>query len=107
MAGTQKVQQRERTTDNGNGRVVHELKKGSVRATVWENQARNGAYHRVTFSRLYKKGEQWKSTQSFSVLDLREVAEVAVLAKDWLERHLDGKDAGEKGQQGRGGKGDD
>ena len=33
--------------------------------------------HNVTFSRLYKDGDQWKSTQSFGRNDLLVLAKVA------------------------------
>ena len=47
-------------------RPVHEIRYGAVKATVWKNPTKNGYMHNVVFSRIYKDGEQWKSSQSFS-----------------------------------------
>ena len=51
-----------------NQKPVDEIRIGRVKATIW---------HNVTFSRLYKDGDQWKSTQSFGRNDLLVLAKVA------------------------------
>jgi hypothetical protein len=44
---------------------AHEIRMGSIRATIWENQTTSGTRFNVTVSRLYKDGEEWKQTDSF------------------------------------------
>ena len=48
-----------------NQKPVDEIRIGRVKATIWKNGADEQPRHNVTFSRLYKDGDQWKSTQSF------------------------------------------
>ena len=73
-----------------NHKPVDEVRIGRVKATIWKNGTEDAprssrdapAYvaYNVTFSRLYKDGDQWKSTQSFGRNDLLTLAEVADLA---------------------------
>ena len=53
-----------------NQKPVDEIRIGRVKATIWKNGADEQPRHNVTFSRLYKDGDQWKSTQSFGRNDL-------------------------------------
>ena len=39
---------------------VHEVRLGFIKAAVWRNETESGVRYNVTFSRLYKDGEQWK-----------------------------------------------
>src|ERR1700736_5399003 len=50
---------------NMNKKPVHQVKMGAVRGAVWANETKNGTFHSVTFSRVYKNGEEWKDSQSF------------------------------------------
>ncbi len=63
---------------------VHEVRVGSVKAAIWENQTENGARHNVTFERLYKSDDEWKQTQSFGRDDLLVLAKVADQAHTWI-----------------------
>ena len=65
-------------------RPVHEIRMGRVRAAIWENETQNGPRHNVTFSRLYKDGEQWKDSTSFGRDDLPLVAKVSDQAHTWI-----------------------
>ena len=56
---------------------VTEVRIGRVKATIWRNGAEEHSRHNVIFSRLYKDGDQWKSTQSFGRNDLLVLAKVA------------------------------
>ena len=55
------------------------LKSASVasRLRFWPNGTDGRTRHNVTFSRLYKDGDEWKNTQSFSRNDLLLLAKVA------------------------------
>jgi len=67
-------------------RPTHEVRLGSIKAAVWRNQTETGVRHNVTFSRLYKDGEKWKSTDSFGRDDLLLVSKVADQAHLWIHQ---------------------
>ena len=60
-----------------NPQPVAEVRIGRVKAAIWQNETAGRTRHNVTFSRLYKDGEQWKTTQSFGNNDLLVLAKVA------------------------------
>ena len=62
---------------NNNSKPAAELRIGTVKATVWENEIGGITRHNVTFSRIYRDGEQWKTTQSFRFVNLLSVAKLA------------------------------
>ena len=63
---------------------VHEVRLGSVKAAIWKNQTENGTRFNVTISRIYKDGEQWKSTDNFGRDDLLLLAKVVDQAHSWI-----------------------
>lgn len=63
---------------------VHEVRIGSIKAAIWANDTDKGVRHNVTFQRLYKDGDEWKSSDSFGRDDLLLVAKVANLAHTWI-----------------------
>ena len=63
-----------------NQKPVDEIRIGRVKATLWKNGTEDQPRYNVTFSRLYKEGDQWKSTQSFGRNDLLVLAKVADFA---------------------------
>jgi hypothetical protein len=65
---------------------VHEIRLGRVRAAIWQNETEAGVRHNVTFSRLYKDGDQWKDSTSFGRDDLPLIEKVADAAYAWLYR---------------------
>jgi len=54
-----------------------EVRLGKIKAAIWANETENGIRYNVTFSRLYKDGEGWQHTQSFSRDDLLVLAKLA------------------------------
>ena len=60
-----------------NPKPISEVRIGRVKAAIWPNETDGRTRHNVTFSRLYKDGDQWKSTQSFGRNDLLLLAKVA------------------------------
>ena len=60
-----------------NNKPVAELRIGAVKATVWENEVGGSTRHNVTFSRIYRDEDQWKTTQSFGFSNLLSVAKLA------------------------------
>ena len=60
-----------------NSKPVAELRIGAVKATVWENDVGGITRHNVTISRIYRDGDQWKTTQSLGFNDLLVLAKLA------------------------------
>lgn len=67
-----------------NQKPIHEIRLGTVKAAIWRDQAGENTFHNVTFSRLYKDGESWKSSDSFGRDDLPKLVLVAEKAYEWI-----------------------
>ena len=65
------------TPEEGANRPVDEVRIGRIKAAIWANPSDNGVRHNVTFSRLYKEGDEWRDTDSFGRDDLLLLAKVA------------------------------
>ena len=66
-------------------RPVHEIKLGRVRASIWTNESdRQDVWYSVSISRLYRDGDDWKTTTSFSRDDLPLVSKAAEMAYAWI-----------------------
>jgi hypothetical protein len=63
---------------------IHEVRLGAIKAAVWKNQTESGERHNVSFSRLYKQGEKWCSSESFGRDDLLLLAKVADQTHSWI-----------------------
>ena len=56
---------------------LEEVRIGAIKAAIWHNDTESGPRYNVTFSRLYKSGDDWKSISSFGRDDLLLLAKVA------------------------------
>jgi len=63
---------------------VHTIRLGRIKAAIWANQTEVGVRHNVTVQRLYKKGDEWLSTESFGRDDLPLVCKVLDMAHTWF-----------------------
>lgn len=63
---------------------VQEIRLGSLKAAIWENRSENGTRFNVTVARIYKDGDQWKTTDSFGRDDLLLLAKVIDQAHTWI-----------------------
>jgi hypothetical protein len=62
------------STKNG---PVHEIRMGTVKATVWANELPGaGTVYTTTTTKLYKVGDTWKEGNSYSRDELLLLAEV-------------------------------
>ena len=60
---------------------------GSLKAALWRNKTKSGdTRFSVKFSRIYKDGDTWKSTDSFGRDDLLLVSKVADQAHSWIHQ---------------------
>ena len=73
---------------------VHDIRLGRIKAAIWENDSENGIRHNVTFSRIYKDGNDWKDSTSFGRDDLLVLAKVADQANTWIFKHGNGSSNG-------------
>jgi hypothetical protein len=76
---------------------VNEIRLGAIKAAIWKNDTESGVRFNVTFSRLYRDGEDWKSTDSFGRDDLLVLRKVADQAHSWI--HAQGHE--EKEEKGK------
>ena len=67
-----------------NNKPAHEIRFGQIKATIWENDTENGTRFSVTLAKVYKDGDDWKETKSFSRNDLLAVSHVSQLAATWV-----------------------
>jgi len=63
---------------------IHEVRLGQIKAAVWRNETEAGVRFNATFSRLYKDGDQWKSTESCGRDDLLLLGKVADQTHSWI-----------------------
>ena len=69
---------------NTKTKPIHEVRLGAIKAAVWRNETESGVRYNATFSRLYKDGDQWASTESFGRDDLLVLAKVADQTHSWI-----------------------
>lgn len=67
-----------------NQKPVHEIKVGGIRATIWRNETNGKTIHNVTVSRIYKAGEKFEQTTSFSRSHLPRLYEAILKADHWI-----------------------
>lgn len=66
-------------------RPVHEIRLGSIRATIWQNESEDGGvWYRASITRRYKSGNEWAETSSFSRDDLPVAGQAATMAHAWI-----------------------
>lgn len=58
-----------------------------VRASIWENQSKNGPLLSVTVTRSYHDGEEFKNTHSMGIDDCLFFSRASDLAFVWCLRH--------------------
>jgi hypothetical protein len=75
---------------------IHEVRFGAIKAAVWANTHENVTRYNVTLSRIYKDGDEWKSSESFGRDDLPLLCKVADQAHTWIFTHQQDKAAEKK-----------
>ena len=64
--------------------LVHEIRLGAVRASIWEESALDEVKYRVSISRALRPGERHGVADQFDAEELPLVAEVADMAHLWI-----------------------
>ena len=62
-----------------------EVRVGPCKAAIWENESDGRPFFSVTFSRLYRTDDGWRSTGSFGLNDLPHLAMLADRAHQAIE----------------------
>lgn len=76
-------------------RPVHEIKLGRIRASIWTNGGHGqDTWLSVSISRLYRAGNEWKTTTSFGRDDLPLVSKAAEMAYTWIWNAKGNRDVG-------------
>ncbi len=66
---------------------IHKINDRRLSASVWANQTQCGqTIHSVTFTRLYRQGEELRHANSFSRSDLLALAKLAEAACAFLNQ---------------------
>ncbi len=69
-------------------RPIHSFQCATVRASIWRNEGKRGAFHTITLSRIFMDAEGYsKSSGSFGKNDLSAVATVVAQAEQWVREH--------------------
>ena len=72
-----------------NNKPATTLRRGIVKATIWQNTSKNGPFFSTTFSRSYKEQSgKWSNGTSFGLNDLEGLLIVASEAKEWIAAHV-------------------
>ncbi len=99
MANNQRTQQQQQSRSNdAKQKPVHEIRMGRIKAAIWANETDNGTRHNVTITRLYKDGDDWKTSTSFGREELPLVSKVADLVHTWI--YQQGQDGNGDSHQG-------
>ena len=65
---------------------VCELRMGLVKASIWENNTKQGTNYVVTVIRLFKNSTEWKESTRFYRDDLLVMAKLLDQAHSWIYR---------------------
>ena len=65
---------------------AHEIRINGLKATIWKNDTEKGPRYNTTFTRSYKDGEEWKTTDNYGREDLLLLAHMAKEAFAWIAK---------------------
>ena len=65
---------------------AHEIRINGLKATIWKNDTEKGPRYTTTFTRSYKDGEEWKTTDNYGREDLLLLAHMAKEAFAWIAK---------------------
>ncbi len=69
-------------------RPVQSFQCATVRASIWRNEGKRGAFHAITLSRTFMDAEgQPRSAGSFGQHDLSAIKTVVAQAERWIREH--------------------
>jgi hypothetical protein len=64
------------------------IRKGTIKAAIWENTGKNGTFYNITFTNSFKTAEgKWKNTNSYTPADLERLLDATFAAQRWIMRN--------------------
>jgi hypothetical protein len=63
---------------------AHKFRDGVLQVTIWRNPGERGNWYSVIPSRSYKKGDDWKETESLGFDDLLAMSKLLSHAHSWI-----------------------
>lgn len=72
------------TTTKPPHKPAHTIRSGGIEVTVWRNNGEKAPWYSVTMKRTYKKGEEWKQTDSYAGDDLLLLSKLLDQAHSWI-----------------------
>lgn len=67
---------------------AHRIRIHSVEAAIWANETANGIRYNVTLGRLFKDGDNWRTTDGLGRDDLLVAGKVLDMAHTWICEQL-------------------
>jgi hypothetical protein len=55
---------------------VHTVRHRNIKASIWRNETEKGPMYKVSITRSYREGNEWRDTHSFGYDDLMNVAKL-------------------------------
>ena len=86
---------------NDKPKPIHEVRIGCIKAAIWRNETETGTRYNATFCRIYKEGDQWRTTESFGREDMLLLAKVADQTHSWIYAQSQDPQNPAKGQPNR------
>ena len=74
---------------------IHKIQRGSIEAAVWENVStspggKSKTWYSVQIYRRYQTDQgEYRQANSYALADLVQVARIAELAEEWLNRRAE------------------
>jgi hypothetical protein len=65
---------------------VEKFNEGPVHVSIWEKSGTKGLFRTASFQLRYRDGEEWKTSQSYGLLDLERLEKAAGEARDRIEK---------------------
>ncbi|TLD71481.1 hypothetical protein FEM03_08120 [Phragmitibacter flavus] len=67
-----------------NQKPAHEIRNGSIKATIWLNDSKGKPRHTVTVNRSFKSGDAWRQSGSFHRSDISKLITTLTEAEAWI-----------------------
>lgn len=65
---------------------VKEVRNGAVKIAIWENKGKSGEpFFSCTISRVYKDGDEWKTSKAINASDLANLTLASVQASIYIQ----------------------
>ncbi len=84
---TKQAQTQKPKADQHGNKPVMTFRLRGVKVAVFENKGEQGAFYKTSLQRIYREGEEWKTTTSLSRDDLPVAQLLMRRAWEWILEH--------------------